>query len=248
MRSDAIRVVGLNKSYELKTALNSIDLTIKSGETFGIIGPNGAGKTTLVEILNGLRSADSGSVEILGEDMSANPAAVQGKLGVQLQDSRLLGRASSREYLKLFQAMYGVDVDIAGLAEKIGFADSLDKKVSALSGGQLQRLTLALALISDPEIIFLDEPTTGLDPIARRELWSVIAKLQKGGRTIVLVTHYMEEIERLCDRVALVVGGEIKAIGTPAEVASQSMLPGANLDDAYETLVSKTPEFVAEPA
>lgn len=248
MGSAAIRVIGLCKSYEGKAALNSVDLTVRRGETLGIIGPNGAGKTTLLEILIGLRQADAGSVQVLGEDIFTNPGAVQHKLGVQLQESRLLGRASPREYLKLFRTMYGVEIDIVELARKIGFLDSIDKKISALSGGQLQRVTLALALISDPEIIFLDEPTTGLDPIARRELWSVIETLQNGGRTVVLVTHYMEEIERLCDRVALVVGGRITSIGTPAEVASQALLPGASLDDAYETLVIKSPEPEVEPA
>jgi ABC-2 type transport system ATP-binding protein len=239
-----IKVLGASKSYGRKQALKSANLTVRRGEALAIIGPNGAGKTTLVEILIGLRTADEGSIVVLGTDMDENPEAVQRRIGVQLQDSVLVPHASVREYLKLFAALYGARPDIDALARTLNISECLGQHVGKLSGGQRQRLNLGLALIGDPELIFLDEPTTGLDPIARRDLWGVIRTLKQNGRTVILVTHYMEEVENLCDRVAVVANGTILTIGTPAQVADFAGEPGAKLDDIYEKLVS-TPERAA---
>lgn len=227
---------GVEKRYGRKVALTCVDLCVRRGETLGIIGPNGAGKTTLVEILMGLRRADSGEVRLLGE-YSPGTRAVRSKIGVQLQDARLVGRATVREYLQLFSVMYGASTDIVALAARLMLEECLNRHVGKLSGGERQRLLLGLALIGDPEVVFLDEPTTGLDPIARREMWAVIRGLQEGGRTVLLITHYMDEIERLCDRVALIVGGRIITIGTPSEVAAFAGMPGQHLDEVYEALV-----------
>jgi len=241
----AIRVVGAVKSYGRKQVLRSVSLSISHGESLAIIGPNGAGKTTLVEIMMGLQHADEGSILVLGNDMDEHPERVQKRLGVQLQDAALLPRASVREYLRLFAALYDRDLDIPTFARTIDMADRLDKRVGHLSGGERQRLTLGMALIGDPQIVFLDEPTTGLDPIARRKLWAIIGWLREQGRTIVLVTHYMEEVEKLCDRVAVVVDGSIIALGTPSEVVKAVPRPSGfvgddNLDSVYELLVSST--------
>ncbi len=234
---DAIEARGLAKRYGRKQALTSVDLDVRRGETLGIIGPNGAGKTTLVEILMGLRRADGGEVRLFGKHR-AGSRAVQRKIGVQLQEARLVSRATVREYLKLFSVMYGASTVVVALAERLMLGECLDRQVGKLSGGERQRLLLGLALIGDPELIFLDEPTTGLDPIARRELWAIIRTLQQGGRTLILITHYMDEIERLCDRVAVVVGGRVVITGTPAEVSAFAGMPGAHLDDVYEALVA----------
>lgn len=240
-----IKVLGASKSYGRKQALKSANLVVYRGEALAIIGPNGAGKTTLVEILIGLRDADEGSIVVLGTDMLENPEAVQRRIGVQLQDSVLVPHASVREYLKLFAALYGARPDIDALARSLGITECLNQHVGKLSGGQRQRLNLGLALIGGPELVFLDEPTTGLDPIARRDLWGVIRTLKQDGRTVILVTHYMEEVEHLCDRVAVITNGAILTVGTPAEVAEFAGAPGAKLDDIYEKLVSLTQRAVA---
>lgn len=234
-----IEVRGVRKVYGRKVALDSVDLSIRRGEAFAVIGQNGAGKTTLLEILMGLRRPDEGHVTVLGVDLLKDPKVVQGQIGVQLQDSQLLRRASVREYMELFAALYGSTTDIEDIAGRLSLKRYLDLRIGKLSGGQLQRVTLALALVGQPQIIFLDEPTTGLDPIARRELWDVIRTLKADGRTVLLVTHYMEEVEQLCDRLAVIVEGRVVAVGTAAEVADTAKAPGAKLDDIYEALVSR---------
>lgn len=232
-----IEVCNVAKSYGPKRALRNANLTVYAGETLAIIGPNGAGKTTLIEIIIGLRRADSGDVRLFGNDRPGS-ASAQRRLGVQLQDGKLIGRASVREYLRLFSTLYDSSSTVEDLADRLNLRPCLDRKVGKLSGGEYQRLQLALALVGNPEIILLDEPTTGLDPIARRDLWSMIRELQQSGRTLLLITHYMDEVEKLCDRVALVVGGEVVATGTSAEMAEFAGMPGQNLDDAYANLIT----------
>ncbi|HEV7991791.1 MAG TPA: ABC transporter ATP-binding protein [Gemmatimonadaceae bacterium] len=214
----ALRVVGLRKRYADVVAVDGLDLTVSAGECFGLLGPNGAGKTTTIEICEGLTAADEGIVEVLGRRWDEDEHALRERLGIQLQETQLAEKLTVEETVRLFRSFYargrGVDevIDLVQLGEKRG------ARVGKLSGGQKQRLALACAMVGDPELIFLDEPTTGLDPQSRRQLWDLIVELKESGRSIVLTTHYMDEAERLCDQVAIVDHGRVIALGSPREL------------------------------
>lgn len=213
-----IEVEHLVKHYGPIKAVNDISFQVKPGETFGMLGPNGAGKTTTVEIIEGLRSADSGRVSVLGLDIAKVPTRIKQRIGIQLQAPSLLPLVTVQEILDLFAGFYEHSLPVDDVLELLALKDSRKVLVKNLSGGQQQRLSVAMALINDPDIAFLDEPTTGLDPQARRSLWSVIEDMRSRGKTIFLTTHYMEEAERLCDRVAIIDHGQIIAMGSPREL------------------------------
>jgi ABC-2 type transport system ATP-binding protein len=218
MTDAAIRVHGLVKRYGTVTAVAGLDLDVRRGECFGMLGPNGAGKTTTIEIIQGLLRPDEGSVEVLGSTWDRNAHDLRQRLGTQLQETRLPEKLTVEEVVTMFRSFYreGRDAgDVLGLVQ-------LDEKrrtwVSKLSGGQRQRLAVACALVSDPHLLFLDEPTTGLDPQSRRQVWGIVEEFRARGGTVMLTTHYMEEAERLCDRVAVVDHGKIIALGSPREL------------------------------
>jgi ABC-2 type transport system ATP-binding protein len=216
--SPVIEVRGLVKRYGDFTAVDGIDLSVEEHEIFGILGPNGAGKTTTLEMIEGLRKPDAGTVQVAGIDAVANPQAIKRLIGVQLQSTSLFDYLTLRELIVLFAALYDADTSQARadhLIELVSLQEKAGARVNQLSGGQKQRLSIALALVNDPQIVFLDEPTTGLDPQARRSLWDVVTALRESGKTIVLTTHYMEEAEVLCDRVAVMDHGKIIARDTP---------------------------------
>lgn len=213
-----IEVEHLVKHYGSIKAVNDISFQVKPGEAFGMLGPNGAGKTTTVEIIEGLRSADSGRVSVLGLDIAKVPTRIKQRIGIQLQAPSLLPLVTVQEILNLFAGFYEHSLPVDDVLELLALKDSRKVLVKNLSGGQQQRLSVAMALINDPDIAFLDEPTTGLDPQARRGLWSVIEDMRSRGKTIFLTTHYMEEAERLCDRVAIIDHGQIIAMGSPREL------------------------------
>ncbi len=213
-----IDVEHLVKIYGDIKAVNDISFQVKSGETFGMLGPNGAGKTTTVEIIEGLRTADSGRVSVLGMDVAKVPAKIKQRIGIQLQAPSLLPLVTVQEILNLFSGFYERSLPVEDILELLALKDSRKVLVKNLSGGQQQRLSVAMALINDPDIAFLDEPTTGLDPQARRGLWSVIKDMRSKGKTIFLTTHYMEEAERLCDRVAIIDHGQIIAMDSPRKL------------------------------
>ncbi|MGD0546680.1 MAG: ABC transporter ATP-binding protein [Terracidiphilus sp.] len=214
----ALLLTGLRKAFGDVMAVDELDLEVKRGECFGLLGPNGAGKTTTIEICEGLTEADAGTVEVLGLDWRRDADELRQRIGVQLQETQFPDKLTVTETLRLFRSFYrrGLTVDdsirTAQLEEKRG------GRVGTLSGGQKQRLAMACALVGDPELLFLDEPTTGLDPQARRHLWDLVDELKQAGRTIILTTHYMEEAERLCDRVAILDHGRVIAQGTTPEL------------------------------
>ena len=210
-----IEVKHLIKTYGDVVAVNDINFNVNTGEVFGMLGPNGAGKTTTVEILEGLRIADSGRVTILGMDVARVPKAIKQRIGAQLQSPALMPSLTVNELLDVFSGFYNKSLPITELVEMLSLTESRKVLVKNLSGGQLQRLSVAMALINDPEIAFLDEPTTGLDPQVRRGMWQVVEDMRRKGKTIFLTTHYMEEAERLCDRVAILDHGKIIALDTP---------------------------------
>jgi ABC-2 type transport system ATP-binding protein len=210
-----IRVKGLRKRYGNHEAVRGIDLEVRRGEIFAFLGPNGAGKTTTVEILEGFRRADGGTVEVLGADPWRAPASWRERIGLVLQESQAEPGLTVRECLELYAGYYRRPRPVDETLAQVELADRADERAAALSGGQRRRLDVALALIGDPELIFLDEPTTGFDPSARRTAWEVIAGLRDLGKTVFLTTHYMEEAERLADRIAVIAAGRIIAQGTP---------------------------------
>jgi ABC-2 type transport system ATP-binding protein len=214
----AVVVTGLRKSYGEHDALRGIDFTIESGEVFGLLGPNGAGKTTTIEILEGYRARDAGDVQVLGIDPHAAGTAWRERIGVMLQSSSLYPNLTVRESLRVFAGYYAKPRDPDEVIEIVELAEKSDARVRTLSGGQQRRLDLGLALVGDPELIFLDEPTTGFDPGARRTAWDTIRNLRALGKTILLTTHYLDEAEQLADRVAVLRNGEIVREGTPAEL------------------------------
>ena len=217
-----IDVENLSKKYPLPDdksksffAVDGISLKIEKGEIFGILGPNGAGKTTTLEMLEGLVDIDGGSATIDGIDVKANPYAVKKIIGVQLQANEYFDNSSLDELLTLFGALYERDIDVPDLLNKVDLLEKANAKPSQLSGGQKQRFSIACALVNDPKVLFLDEPTTGLDPQAKRNLWDLVLELNKAGKTIVLTTHNMEEAESLCQRIAIMDHGKIVAEDTP---------------------------------
>lgn len=237
----AISVHGLVHKYGDVTAVNGIDLEVAEGECFGLLGPNGAGKTTTVEILEGLLVPTAGDVRILGQSWKGNANALRQRLGIALQETTLADRMTVREIVVLFRSFHVRGVDPDAVLATVALTDKKDAWVMKLSGGQKQRLAIACALVGDPDLLFLDEPTTGLDPQARRELWEVVGSVVRRGRTCLLTTHYMEEAERLCHRVAIVDKGKVIALGTPADLigrlgGSQVLEFGSAPEVAAETL------------
>ncbi len=216
----AIEVTELRKSYGATEVLRGISFSIAEGEVFGLLGPNGAGKTTTVEILEGYRSRDAGSVSVLGLDPGRATRAWRERVGVVLQSSSLYPNLSVRESIALFAGYYAAPRPVDDVVEIIGLAEKRDARVRTLSGGQQRRLDLGLALVGDPELIFLDEPTTGFDPSARRAAWETIRGLRSLGKTILLTTHYLDEAAQLADRVAVLAKGEIVTVGSPAELTA----------------------------
>ena len=215
----AIRVRDLTKVYGEVRAVDGVDLDVADGEFVGVLGPNGAGKTTLLEVVEGLRRPDSGTVEVLGEQVWPRNAAVLPRIGVQLQASAFFERLTAREQIRTFAALYDVSPARADdWLERVGLAEKASARVEDLSGGQAQRRSIACALVHDPELVFLDEPTASLDPQARRNLWDLLAGINEAGRTVVLTTHYMDEAEVLCDRGAVMDSGRVLQVGSPAEL------------------------------
>jgi ABC-2 type transport system ATP-binding protein len=218
-----IDVKSLHKTYGDVNAVRGIDFEVASGEVFGLLGPNGAGKTTTVEILEGLRPRTSGDVTVLGRDPGVEVKALKDRIGVCLQSTNLPDKITVREALALFSSFYSRSTDIDRLIDRLQLTEKRNSMYQTLSGGQKQRVALALALVNDPQLVFLDEPTTGLDPQVRLEIHNLISELRDAKRTILITTHYIEEAERLCDRVAIVDQGKIIAIGSPREIQAQTL-------------------------
>ena len=212
----------LRKSYDGVDAVRGVSFDIQPGEIFGLLGPNGAGKTTTVECIVGLREPDAGTLEVCGLDARREPRAVKQKIGVALQSTSLQDKITPREALRLFGSFYRECVPAETLLERFALTEKADARVETLSGGQRQRLALALAFVNRPQLVFLDEPTTGLDPQSRRELHAAIARMKQDGYTVLFTTHYLDEAEELCDRVAIIDEGRIVASGTPRELVERS--------------------------
>ncbi len=246
----ALRVKGLRKAYDDVVAVDGLDLEVHTGECFGLLGPNGAGKTTTIEICEGLLPADSGSVEVLGRRWESDADELRELLGIQLQETQLSEKLSVDETLTLFQSFYRDARDVGEVIDQVELGEKRHSRVGGLSGGQKQRLAVACALVGNPQLLFLDEPTTGLDPVSRRQMWDLIAKFQAEGKTILVTTHYMEEAERLCDRVAIVDHGHVIALGAPIDLIESvdlSHLPppeprktSATLEDVFVSLTGRT--------
>ena len=216
----ALRVRALRKRYKDVVAVDGIDLDVAGGECFGLLGPNGAGKTTTIEICEGLTAPDSGDVEVLGLRWAADAHQIRQRLGIQLQETQLSDKLTIVETLRLFRSFYACGPSPDEVIALVHLEEKRHARIASLSGGQKQRLALACALVGDPDLLFLDEPTTGLDPQARRQLWDLIEDFKRAGRTVVLTTHYMEEAERLCNRVAIVDHGKVIGLGTPAQLVA----------------------------
>jgi ABC-2 type transport system ATP-binding protein len=220
-RSASTLVVrGLRKRFGDVVAVNGLDLDVRTGECFGLLGPNGAGKTTTIEICEGLTSPDAGDVVVVGRRWSGNVRELRERLGIQLQETQLSEKLTVEETVRLFRSFYRRGHPVERVITLVQLEEKRRARVGTLSGGQKQRLALACALVGDPELLFLDEPTTGLDPQSRRQLWDLVESLKAEGRTILLTTHYMEEAERLCDRVAIIDHGRVIALGTPRELVA----------------------------
>ncbi len=216
-----IEVSSVKKAYGDLQAVDGISFTVNEGEVFSVLGPNGAGKTTTIEILEGLRERDSGDVKVLGFDPWKNGYELHKKIGVMPQGFRFFEYPTPREAIKYYADLFGVKVDVDGILRKVILEDSANTYFTKLSGGQKQKVGLALSLVNDPELVFLDEPTTGLDPQARRAVWDIIRNLKKEGRCVLLTTHYLEEAEELADRVAIMNKGKIITLGTPQEIIAK---------------------------
>ncbi|KDN17730.1 ABC transporter ATP-binding protein [Amycolatopsis rifamycinica] len=229
-----IEVTDLRKRYGTRVAVDGVSFSVERGEIFGILGTNGAGKTTTVECLQGLRQADSGTISVLGLNPATEHAALTRRVGVQLQESQLPAKLRVREALELFASFYSEPADIDILLDQLDLRDHARSSFGKLSGGQKQRVSIALALVGRPELAILDELTTGLDPHARRETWRLVEGVRATGVTVLLVTHFMDEAERLCDRVAIFDAGRVVATGTPTELRAAA--GESTLDDAFVTL------------
>ena len=247
-----VEVVGLTKHYakagapsERITAVDHVSFAIEAGEIFGLIGPNGAGKTTTLEMIEGLRDIDEGTVTVAGVSVADDPIRVKQLIGVQLQESEYFDYLTLGELLTLFGSLYRRRIDADQLLRDIGLVDKKHAYTKHLSGGQKQRFSIASALVNDPEVLFLDEPTTGLDPHARRNLWNLVSEIHARGKTIVLTTHYMEEAEELCDRVTIMDDGKIVALDSPGALIARHAprQPGGNaggtLEDVYLALTGR---------
>ncbi len=224
-----LEIKDLTKRYGDLVAVNNISFSIEKGEIFGLLGPNGAGKTTTVEMIEGLRKPDSGLIKICGIDALAEPGRIKGLIGAQLQSTTIYDQVSIREVIDLFGSYYDNSVPTQELLELVSLNEKKDAYYRTLSGGQKQRVAMALALVNDPAVLFLDEPTTGLDPQARRNVWGIITDLRDRGKTIILTTHYMEEAEKLCKRVGIIDQGSIIALDRPA-----ALIAGTGLDSTIE--------------
>jgi ABC-2 type transport system ATP-binding protein len=214
----ALEVTGLRKAYGDVVAVNGLDLRVTAGQCFGLLGPNGAGKTTTIEICEGLNTADGGTVRVLGRSWDGDAQWLRERIGMQLQETQLADKLSVIETLQLFRSFYEQGREVEAVLDLVQLGEKRTARVSGLSGGQKQRLALACALVGDPQLLFLDEPTTGLDPQSRRQLWELVEGLKREGRTILLTTHYMDEAERLCDNIAIVDRGTVIALGTPRQL------------------------------
>lgn len=246
--STIINVKNLTKCYDDKPVVDGISFEVKKGEIFGILGPNGAGKTTTLEMMEALRPIDQGSVTIAGIDVASRSAEIKEIVGIQLQSTSFLDKLTLREQLRMFDSLYGTEVNPDELLADVQLSDKAKSYVEQLSGGQQQRFSIAAALINQPKVLFLDEPTTGLDPQARRNLWELIQGIKKRGITVVLTTHYMDEAELLCDRLAIMDEGKIITIDTPKNLIKQLLKRGftkpqtvqqANLEDVFIDLTGK---------
>jgi len=240
--SAIVSVRDLRKKYGQIEAVAGISFDVQQGEVFALLGPNGAGKTTTVEILEGLRRADGGSAVVAGVDVTRDPTKVKSLIGVQLQSSAFPENLLAKEIVELFAIFYERKVDAMALLRAVGLEDRAKQKSEKLSGGQRQRLSIAVAMVNEPQVLFLDEPTTGLDPQARRNLWELIKDIRKRGTTVLLTTHYLDEAEVLCDRVAIMDAGKIIALDSPKALITQLLGRGfskpvvqqqANLEDVF---------------
>ena len=243
--SAIIEVQNLVKKYGDFTAVNGISFSIENGETFGILGPNGAGKTTTLEMIEGLKKPTSGRIILDGKDVERETNAVKSIIGVQLQASTFFEGLNLVELIEVFAALYNRIVDPMQLLEEVQLTDKAKNQVKELSGGQKQRFSIAVGLVNDPKVLFLDEPTTGLDPQARRHLWDLVKAIKAKGKTVVLTTHYMDEAEVLCDRIAIMDAGKIIAFDTPGKLIENLLASGfskpaivqqANLEDVFLNL------------
>ena len=238
----------LRKQYEDITAVDGISFEVRRGEVFGMLGPNGAGKTTTIEILEGMRDADSGQAIINGINVKDDPTAVKAIIGIQLQQNAFFDNLKLAEIVDLYARLYKAKIDPVEILSRVGLENRKNARYAHLSGGQKQRLSIAVALVNDPVVLFLDEPTTGLDPQARRQVWALVNKISENGATIMLTTHYMEEAEELCDRVAVIEDGQIIALDTPDNLIDQLLETGfkpekrvreATLDDVFLNLTGR---------
>lgn len=227
--SVTILVENLVKKYGDITVVNNVSFSVEKGEIFGLLGPNGAGKTTTVEMIEGLRKPDSGSIKVCDFNATQERNKIKEIIGVQLQSTTLYDKVRVKEILDIFGCYYQKSLDSDKLLERVGISDKKNSYLNTLSGGQKQRVALALALVNDPEVVFLDEPTTGLDPQARRNVWDIVESLKNEKKTVFLTTHYMEEAEQLCHRVGIIDHGKIIALDTP-----KNLISGANLESAVE--------------
>lgn len=243
-----ISVRNLVKKYGDFTAVNGLDFDVEEGEVFGLLGPNGAGKTTTLEIIETLRPKTSGTVTVDGKDLDTQPQEIKKVIGVQLQAAGFYPNLNLKELIDLFAGLYNVKTDAAALLKSVNLEDKARSKFKELSGGQKQRFSIATTIINKPKIIFLDEPTTGLDPQARRNLWDLIREMKRSGTTIVITTHYMDEAEELCDRVAIIDSGRIISLNTPDNMIDDLVASGferkkkvkeANLEDVFIALTGK---------
>jgi ABC-2 type transport system ATP-binding protein len=248
MREIIISVNNLVKKYDSLVAVSDISFEVYRGEIFGLLGPNGAGKTTTLEIIETLREKTSGKVTVCGYDMDTHPLEIKKHIGVQLQAAGYYPNLNLIEIIELFGGLYNQDINPYALLEKVNLTDKAKSKFKQLSGGQKQRFSIATTLVNNPDVIFLDEPTTGLDPHARRNLWDLIRSLQQQGSTIVLTTHYMDEAEQLCDRVAIIDSGKIISIKEPDVLIDELLETGfkpvkkvkeASLEDVFIHLTGK---------